>query len=130
LARISAVSAIVPNVFAHQAKGKVTDNQSLTNAFETKGKWYKAALHLHTTSSDGDADVATRLKQYREKGFDVVAITDHRTTNDLTGFSDKDFLALSSIEFHPETYSGAPTHHFLGYGLHRTNTTKVYRHKR
>jgi hypothetical protein len=62
-------------------------------------------------------DVATRLNQYRETGFDVVAITDHRTTNDLSGFSDRKFLALSGIEFHPETYSGAPTHHFLGYGL-------------
>jgi hypothetical protein len=61
--------------------------------------------------------VPTRLKQYRAKGFDVVAITDHRTTNDLSGYSDRDFLAISGIEFHPETYSGAPTHHFLGYGL-------------
>ncbi|NQU54819.1 MAG: PHP domain-containing protein [Bacteroidetes bacterium] len=117
LAGISAVSAIVPNVFAHEAKGNVTNKQTLSNPFKTKGKWYKAALHVHTTSSDGDVDVTTRLKQYRDKGFSVVAITDHRTTNDLSGFSDKKFLALSSIEFHPETYSGAPTHHFLGYGL-------------
>ena len=117
LAGISAFSAIAPNVFATQAKRRGNTKQSLTNPFTTKGNWYKAALHVHTTSSDGDVDVATRLKQYREKGFDVVAITDHRTTNDLSGFSDRNFLALSSIEFHPETYSGAPTHHFLGYGL-------------
>lgn len=117
LAGISVASAIVPNIFAHNAKGKITDKQTLTNPFKTKGKWYKAALHVHTTTSDGDVDVASRLKQYREKGFDVVAITDHRTTNDLSGFSDKNFLALSSIEFHPKTNSGAPTHHFLGLGL-------------
>ena len=117
LAGISAVSTIVPNVFGSESNRKVTDKQSLSNPFEAKGKWYKAALHVHTTSSDGDVDVPTRLKQYRDKGFDVVAITDHRTTNDLSGFSDKKFLALSSIEFHPETYSGAPTHHFLGYGV-------------
>ena len=117
LAGISAVSTIVPNVFAHEANVNVTNKKILTNPFETKGKWYKAALHVHTTSSDGDVDAATRLKQYRDKGFEVVAITDHRTTNDLSGFTDKDFLALSSIEFHPKTYSGAPTHHFLGYGL-------------
>jgi predicted metal-dependent phosphoesterase TrpH len=117
LAGISAASVIAPNVFAHEAKGNIPNKKTLTNPFETKGKWYKAALHVHTTSSDGDVDVATRLKQYRDKGFDVVAITDHRTTNDLSGFSDNNFLALSSIEFHPETYSGAPTHHLLGYGL-------------
>ena len=117
LAGLSAVSAIVPNVFAQEAKRNNTNTKTLANPFQTNGKWYKAALHVHTTSSDGDVDVATRLKQYRDIGFDVVAITDHRTTNDLSGYTDKDFLALSSIEFHPETYSGAPTHHFLGYGL-------------
>ena len=117
LAGLSAVSTIVPKIFAQEAKGKLNNKKTLTNPFETDGKWYKAALHVHTTSSDGDVDVATRLKQYRDKGFKVVAITDHRTTNDLSGFSDRKFLALSSIEFHPETYSGAPTHHFLGLGL-------------
>ena len=117
LAGLSAVSTLLPNVFAQELKTGVACKKTLTNPFETEGKWFKAALHVHTTSSDGDVDVATRLIQYREKEFDVVAITDHRTTNDLSGFSDKDFLALSSIEFHPETYSGAPTHHFLGYGL-------------
>ena len=117
LAGISAVITMVPNVFAQKVKRNVANTKTLANPFETDGKWYKTALHVHTTSSDGDVDVATRLKQYRDIGFDIVAITDHRTTNDLSGFSDKKFLALSSIEFHPETYSGAPTHHFLGFGL-------------
>jgi hypothetical protein len=117
LAGISAISTLFPNIIAKEVNGDVTEKRILTNPFEKGGKWFKAALHVHTTSSDGDVDVATRLNQYREKGFDIVAITDHRTTNDLSGFSDMNFLALSSIEFHPETYSGAPTHHFLGYGL-------------
>lgn len=113
----SVLAAFTWNAFAHNSQGCVSGKKSLANPFETKGKWFKAALHVHTTSSDGDVDVATRLKQYRDKDFDVVAVTDHRTTNDLSGYSDGEFLALSSIEFHPETYSGAPTHHFLGYGL-------------
>ncbi len=117
LTGISALTAFTSNVFAHEFKGNFTSKKSLANPFETKGKWFKAALHVHTTNSDGDVDVPTRLKQYRDKGFDVVAITDHRKTNDLSGFSDRKFLALSGIEFHPETYSGAPTHHLLGYGL-------------
>lgn len=113
----AAVSAIVPNVLAQKSKSKATKNKMLTNPFESKGKWYKAALHVHTTNSDGDVDVPTRLNQYKKIGFDVVAITDHRTTNDLSPYTDDKFLALSSIEFHPDTYSGAPTHHFLGLGL-------------
>ena len=117
LAAISIVSTIVPNIFAHKTKGNVTNKKALTNPFDTKGKWHKAALHVHTTTSDGDVDVPTRIKQYRDKGFDIVAITDHRKTNELSGFSSRKFLALSGIEFHPQTYSGAPTHHFLGLGL-------------
>ena len=117
LAGISALSAMVQNVFACGTKNSVMDSNSMTNPFRIKGNWYKAALHVHTTTSDGDVDVPTRLQQYREKGFDVVAITDHRQTNDLSGYTTRKFLAISSIEFHPETYSGAPTHHLLGIGL-------------
>ena len=74
---------LAPKVFAGSAKGNVSDKKDLVNPFAIKGKWYKAALHVHTTTSDGDVDVATRIKQYRDKGFDIVAITDHRKTNDL-----------------------------------------------
>lgn len=112
-----AASAIAPNILAGERKKNSPNKKLLTNPFETKGKFYKAALHVHTTNSDGDVDVPTRIKQYRDLKYDVVAITDHRTTNDLTAYTDKSFLALSSIEFHPDTYSGAPTHHFLGLGL-------------
>ena len=72
----SALAAVATNVFGQNSAGSVSGRNSLTNPFETKGKWYKAALHAHTTSSDGDVDVPTRLKQYRDKGFDVVAIAD------------------------------------------------------
>ena len=117
LAGVTAFSSLIPDVFSIVLTGHAPVQRTLTNPFETNGKWFKAALHVHTTSSDGDVDVATLLQQYRAKGFDVVAITDHRTTNDLSGFSDRKFLALSSMEFHPETYSGAPAHHLLAYGL-------------
>lgn len=117
LGGISVVTVAAPSVFASEPTKNVANKKTLTNPFETKGKWYKTALHVHTTTSDGDVDVPTRIKQYRDKGFDVVAITDHRKTNDLSGFSSRKFLALSGIEFHPETYSGAPIHHFLGLGL-------------
>jgi predicted metal-dependent phosphoesterase TrpH len=115
---ISVVSAaFAPNLLANKVKEDGTGIKTLTNPFETKGKWYKAALHVHTNTSDGDVDPDTRIKQYIDRGFDIVAITDHKKTNDLSGFSSPDFLALSSIEFHPRTYSGAPAYHFLGLGL-------------
>ncbi|NLX56513.1 MAG: CehA/McbA family metallohydrolase [Planctomycetaceae bacterium] len=87
--------------------------QSLINPFTQQGQWFKAALHVHTTTSDGDVDVPTRLAQYRAAGYQVVAVTDHWKTNDLSGCSDDQFLCISGMEAHPRTGTGAPTHHFV-----------------
>jgi hypothetical protein len=85
----------------------------LVNPFEQQGRWYKAALHVHTTTSDGDVDVRTRLAQYRAANYQVVAVTDHWKTNDLSGCSTADFLAISGMEAHPKTGTGAPRHHLV-----------------
>jgi predicted metal-dependent phosphoesterase TrpH len=87
--------------------------KALANPFEREGRWYKAALHVHTTNSDGDVDLKTRLAQYRAAGYHVVAVTDHWKTNDLGGCSDEGFLAISGMEAHPNTGTGAPAHHFV-----------------
>jgi predicted metal-dependent phosphoesterase TrpH len=83
------------------------------NPFQKEGNWYKAALHVHTKTSDGDVDVPARLAQYRSAGFHVVAVTDHWKTNDLSAYSDGSFLAINSMEAHPLTGTGAPAHHFV-----------------
>ena len=69
LAGISAASTLIPNVFAREGIARTPCKKTLINPFEVKGKWFKAALHVHTTNSDGDVDVTTRLKQYREQGI-------------------------------------------------------------
>jgi len=85
----------------------------MINPFTTTGNWYKANLHAHTTTSDGDTPLAERIGQYRQKGYHVLAVTDHDTTNDLTGFSDKDFLALQGIETHPPCPFGGDLYHLV-----------------
>lgn len=74
----------------------------LVNPFLQEGNWYKAALHVHSTTSDGDVTVPERMKQYREKGYDVVAITDHWKTNPIAGLSDDTFLVINGMEAHPQ----------------------------
>ncbi len=102
---------------AQQQKQKNTKPFEPSNPFDRDGNWYKCALHVHTTTSDGDVDVPTRLKQYRGAGYNAVAVTDHWKTNDLTGFSDEDFLAINGMEFHPQTSTDASAHHFVGLDL-------------
>ena len=38
---------------------------------------YKAALHVHTTHSDGSATPAETVRRHYHLGFDILAITDH-----------------------------------------------------
>lgn len=87
--------------------------KKLINPFQQKGTWYKANLHTHTTTSDGDRTIAERVKQYRGKGYSVLAITDHRKTNDVTGLSSENFLVLSGIETHPACPNGGNIYHLV-----------------
>lgn len=82
----------------------------LVNPFPISGNWYKANLHTHTTLSDGDVNLPVRVKQYRDKGYQVLAITDHEKTNHIEGFSDSKFLLLNGMETHPRSNALVPYH--------------------
>lgn len=63
-----------------------------------EGNFYKAAMHVHTNISDGGLSVAEMTKGYKDKGYSIVAYTDHEvfvTHNDL---SDENFLAINGVE--------------------------------
>jgi hypothetical protein len=45
---------------------------------------FKAALHSHTTNSDGGATLSAVIEEHYTKGYDILAITDH---NIVTGSS-------------------------------------------
>ena len=117
--KTSGVIAAQASVFASSDVDHSPQQQSQpqmappVNPFEQEGKWYKAALHAHTTTSDGDVDVPTRIGQYRKLGYDIAAITDHWATNDVGGFSDDKFLAICGMEAHPQTGTKAPRHHLV-----------------
>ena len=49
-------------------------------ASQPERRWYRGALHLHTTHSDGALTPAALAATAREAGFDFVAITDHNNT--------------------------------------------------
>ena len=90
----------------------------LRNPFELSGKWYKANLHTHTTTSDGKASPAERVEQYRRAGYDILAITDHRVTNDIRGLgkrsagkSGRKILVISGVEYSPVCPTKYDVHH-------------------
>lgn len=76
----------------------------------------QANFHAHTTTSDGALSVTDRIAQYRRAGYDILALTDHRTTNDVRGLSDEKMLVISGMEYHP-TCPNAPLYHIVGLNL-------------
>ncbi len=84
------------------------------NPFELPGRWYKANLHTHTTTSDGQFSPADRVVQYRGAGYDVLALTDHRATNDVRGLSDRKMLVISGMEYHPPCATRPGLYHLVG----------------
>lgn len=58
---------------------------SISNPYEdidwNTVKTYKTALHSHTNASDGDQTLTQSIERHVETGFDVIAITDHGTTD-------------------------------------------------
>ncbi len=59
---------------------------------------YKANLHCHTTESDGVMTPAQVKKAYKDKGYSVIAFTDHEHLIDNSHLNDGDFLALTGCE--------------------------------
>jgi PHP-associated len=47
--------------------------------FDAEGVWLKAALHTHTSATDGELTPEAHVLHHEWAGFDVVAITDHWT---------------------------------------------------
>ena len=59
----------------------------------------KGGLHCHTTRSDGKGDPADVIRLHHEKGYDFLAITDHRTYNYTNYAPEVPVTILPGMEF-------------------------------
>jgi len=62
------------------------------------GNFYKANLHCHSTVSDGVLTPEELKKAYMDKGYSIIAYTDHDIMIDHSDLTDESFLALRSYE--------------------------------
>ena len=62
------------------------------------GNWYKACLHVHTTCSDGLGTPEEIKKMYTEKGYSIVAYTDHEVVIPHNDLRDENFLPITGAE--------------------------------
>jgi hypothetical protein len=61
------------------------------------GTYYKLALHLHTTVSDGRKTPSEVAREYKQNGYDAIAFTDHWKYND--GGTLEDLFIISGCEY-------------------------------
>ena len=61
-------------------------------------KYYKAAMHIHTTVSDGKATPEEAKEAYKARGYSIVAYTDHDVMVPHNELADADFLPLTAVE--------------------------------
>lgn len=62
------------------------------------GNFYKANLHCHTTVSDGAWTPEEVKKKYMERGYSVIAYTDHDVMIPHPELADENFLPLNAYE--------------------------------
>ena len=59
---------------------------------------YKANLHSHTMLSDGCLTPEQLKEAYKNRGYSILAITDHERPIDHSDLNDKDFLTITGYE--------------------------------
>lgn len=64
-----------------------------------EGQFYKANLHCHSTVSDGRWTPEEIKERYMEKGYSVVAYTDHGLMVHHSELTDEHFVALTGVEY-------------------------------
>lgn len=63
-----------------------------------EGTFYKANLHCHTTISDGHLTPEECKNMYQEKGYSIIAFSDHRTYQYHSQLNEEEFLTIAAYE--------------------------------
>lgn len=63
-----------------------------------EGAFYKMSAHTHSTRSDGRLTPEEVKARYQEKGYQIVAYTDHDVMMPIADLTDENFVAISAME--------------------------------
>lgn len=77
----------------------------------------KIDLHIHTLCSDGEGNPEQIIKSAKEKGYELIAITDHNTVEVHKRITDN--ILLTGVEF--DCWFGYVFIHLLAYGVDINN---------
>ncbi len=87
--------------------------RELLNTFTKEDYPQKVNLHIHTTCSDGLGNYEQIVISAKEKGYKLIAITDHNTIEAHKNIQDN--ILLTGVEF--DCWFGYVFIHLLAYGI-------------
>ena len=91
--------------------------RTILNSFTEEDFLTKVNLHIHTSYSDGKGDCRQILNSARNKGYELISITDHNTVE--AHHEIQDSILLTGVEF--DCWYGYVFIHLLAYGIDINN---------
>ena len=61
-------------------------------------RYYKAQMHCHSTNSDGELSPEQVVDEYRNRGYEILFLTDHNVMSDIAYLSTPAILCINSEE--------------------------------
>ncbi|MCE9615394.1 MAG: CehA/McbA family metallohydrolase [Lentisphaerae bacterium] len=71
---------------------------------------FRANLHMHSPTSDGQLALRESCRIYMAEGYDILAVTDHHAANRVSDVGTGGLLLLSGMEVHPKGPRGITLH--------------------
>ncbi len=90
----------------------------IVDPFRAPGEWLRAALHAHTTNSDGELPPWALAAHYAAAGYDVLATTDHWVRTEIPADESRGLVVVPSVELNARL-PGDRDGHLLAYGVER-----------
>ncbi len=87
------------------------------NPFTLPGQWYRGMFHCHTTNSDGARSVEDAVRWYADRGYDVLAITDHNQLTQAALAAGSRMLVVPGTEVDAGRSRLGEPYHLVGIGL-------------
>ena len=88
-----------------------------SDPFSSPGNWLKGNLHTHSTQSDGDLAPDAVVNWYADRGYDFLAITDHRIRTIVDPPAGDRLTLIPSMEFDLWEEVTGFEFHVLGIGI-------------
>lgn len=91
-----------------------------------QARYYKAETHAHSNNSDdGFIPPAALLQQYKNRGYEIVFISDHDTLTDAASLNIPGMLAINAIELSCGSHFNGFDMQYTAKGCGKSNQEKV-----